>query len=47
MDLKDKLVGIRNALFGSAGEKCQHVAEENVSTRPTRCSGLLATRQIG
>jgi len=32
---------------GSAGEKSQHMAEENVSTRPTRCSGLLATRQIG
>jgi ubiquinone/menaquinone biosynthesis C-methylase UbiE len=30
-----------------AGRKVEHVAEENVSTRPTRCSGLLATRQIG
>jgi len=36
-----------SCLSGSAGEKSQHMAEENVSTRPTRCSGLLATRQIG
>jgi len=34
-------------LIGSAGEKCQHVAEQNVSTRPTRCSAPLATRQVG
>jgi hypothetical protein len=31
----------------NAGRKVQHVAEENVSTRPTTCSGPLATRQVG
>jgi len=31
----------------NAGRKVEHVAEENVSTRPTTCSGPPATRQVG
>jgi len=34
-------------LGGDSGRKCQHMAAENVSTRPTRCSAPLATRQVG
>jgi len=40
---------VANYLGGSAnaGRKVEHVAEENVSTRPTTCSGPPATRQVG
>jgi len=45
--LAKALRAIAQAMVANAGRKVEHVAEENVSTRPTTCSGPPATRQVG